>query len=84
MTLKMILRIKNNQKMTKIGNKLQRRGTNCLSQNYKSIELRLWSKILTTKFMNISQEIINRALKAWSKKCKQIYYNKGSHIKKQN
>jgi hypothetical protein len=47
-------------------------------------------KITTTKGLKkairevkkIPQEMINRALKAWPKRCRQIYYNKGLHIEK--
>lgn len=36
------------------------------------------------EFKKIPQDMINRALKAWPKRCREIYYNKGLNIEKHN
>lgn len=41
-------------------------------------------KVIKSEFAKIPQEMINRALKSWPKRCRFVYYNKGSHIEKNN
>lgn len=41
-------------------------------------------KFITIEAKKIPQEIINKALKSWPKRCRQIYYNKGRQIECHN
>ena len=37
-------------------------------------------KVIKEEVAKVSQTMINKALKSWGKRCRQIYYNKGLHI----
>lgn len=39
-------------------------------------------KAIAQEVGNIPQDMINKALKAWPKRCRKIYYCKGQHIEK--
>jgi histone-lysine N-methyltransferase SETMAR len=41
-------------------------------------------KAIKAELKKIPQDVINRALKSWPKRCRKIYYNKGLHIEKHN
>lgn len=41
-------------------------------------------KVIVEEVKKIPQSIINKALKSWSRRRRQIYYNKGLHIEKHN
>ncbi|GBM70172.1 hypothetical protein AVEN_11758-1 [Araneus ventricosus] len=44
--------------------------------------LRGLQKTIREEVKKIPQEMISRALKSWSKRCRQIYYAEGRHIEK--
>ena len=37
-------------------------------------------KVIREEVKKVPQKMINDALKSWSKRCRQIYYKKGSHL----
>ena len=39
-------------------------------------------KVIKEEVEKVPQTMINKALKSWGKRCRQIYYNKGHHIEK--
>lgn len=39
-------------------------------------------KVIIEEVKKVPQTMINKALKSWGKRCRQIYYNKGLHIEK--
>ena len=41
-------------------------------------------KVIREEVKKIPQKLIDKALKSWGKRCRQIYYNKGLHIEKHN
>ena len=41
-------------------------------------------KAIREEVKKVPQNVINKALKSWPRRCRQIYYNKGLHIEKHN
>lgn len=41
-------------------------------------------KAIREEVRKVPQNLINKALKSWGRRCRQIYYNKGLHIEKHN
>lgn len=39
-------------------------------------------KALEREYLNVPQEMINNAMKSWSKRCRRIYYARGHQIEK--
>ena len=37
-------------------------------------------KVIRDEVKKVPQNLINKALKSWSRRCREIYYNRGSHI----